>query len=286
MTETTHEALLRQTATAEELLAYFQGQRVQFQADVADAIADAEAGLGQRQAAYDALAADLVGVVDDKLTKVIFVDAVNGDDANDGAVATPVRTIAGAAALTVPGGNYRLRLFGDQTHELNEAAAFHNSFVALDKYNGVARPKLVAKYNGGHPSIDYCIGITLVNSTLDINNVDLETELAARSAAHFSSGMFLCWGGGRVKTLYANVNLGDFPLVRVSYGHFCSLFFQHGAVDRNVNAYLSARLMEASTGAFSIASASVPSGEAWADYLPIVRDAAGVPINIVSNIAL
>jgi len=60
MPETTHEALVRQTATAEELLSYFQGQRDQFNQDVADA-----------QAAYGALAATLKAVVKDEMFATI-----------------------------------------------------------------------------------------------------------------------------------------------------------------------------------------------------------------------
>lgn len=52
MTETTHEALVRQTAAAEALLAYFQGQRADLQADIATA-----------QEAYAALGANLAGII-------------------------------------------------------------------------------------------------------------------------------------------------------------------------------------------------------------------------------
>lgn len=75
MVETTHEALLRQTATAEELLAYFQGQRTELQADIATA-----------ETEYAALAADLVGVVKDrmKLTIVFDPDAAEANLVHNG----------------------------------------------------------------------------------------------------------------------------------------------------------------------------------------------------------
>jgi hypothetical protein len=66
MTETTHEALLRQTAATEEMLGYFQGQRAGFQANVAEAEGD-----------YAQLAANLAGVVTEQMTTRITYDSAN-----------------------------------------------------------------------------------------------------------------------------------------------------------------------------------------------------------------
>jgi hypothetical protein len=63
MAETTHEALVRQVGATEEMLAYFQGQRDQFNGNVADA-----------QAAYDALAANLVGILPERTLFTTFYD--------------------------------------------------------------------------------------------------------------------------------------------------------------------------------------------------------------------
>jgi hypothetical protein len=69
MAETTHEALLRQVGATEEMLAYFQGQRDQFNANVADA-----------QAGYDDLASDLVGILNDRTSFLTFYDPDASDN--------------------------------------------------------------------------------------------------------------------------------------------------------------------------------------------------------------
>lgn len=70
MTETTHEALLRQTAATEEMLDYFQGQRAGFQDNVAEAEGD-----------YAQFAANLKGVVAGELGRNIhWTPAAAADD--------------------------------------------------------------------------------------------------------------------------------------------------------------------------------------------------------------
>ncbi|MBB5515762.1 hypothetical protein FHS89_001782 [Rubricella aquisinus] len=76
MAETTHDALLRQTAAAEELLAYFQGQRADLQADIATA-----------QAGYGALTSDLEAVVTARMSvSITFDPAAPAADLVDGGV--------------------------------------------------------------------------------------------------------------------------------------------------------------------------------------------------------
>lgn len=110
MVETTHEALLRQTATAEELLAYFQGQRGELQADIASS-----------QAAYAALAADLNGVV---ANRMVFEFTWNPDDPNPTNVRGGVYNNAALAISQAPAGAHiRALIPGDKDTHWDASAA-------------------------------------------------------------------------------------------------------------------------------------------------------------------
>lgn len=161
MVETTHEALLRQTATAEELLAYFQGQRDQFQADV-----------GQAQADYAALGNDLIGIVGQQMA---FTGTVNPDEANptniDGGTFTSLRALINAA----PCGAYvRAALADDKIHEIEENITIIGKAVEVARAGGgAARPILTprALVSGGvnqTKRFTQPMGGVLVFSSIDI----------------------------------------------------------------------------------------------------------------------
>lgn len=90
MTETTHEALVRQIATAEDLLAYFQGSRDSIEERVLFAL--------------DAISASI---------KYFWVDQLNGDDSNDGTVEAPLASFEKAFSRTPVGGVCYITLTND-----------------------------------------------------------------------------------------------------------------------------------------------------------------------------
>tara|TARA_R100000789_G_scaffold25958_1_gene28942 strand:- start:1694 stop:2515 length:822 start_codon:yes stop_codon:yes gene_type:complete len=248
---------------------------------------DTDNDIGQRRAAYDGLASDLSGIVDNKLTATFYIDAENGDDTSDkGNVPNPLNTLAEAFSRMVPGGKYIVKLFGDQTHIIQDSLNASNAHISIDRYGGENRPRMVSLTSSSHPTIDYCTNIQLFNSSVYVTGVDLETELAEKGSPHFSSGMFSCSNDSSVKTLYSDVLLGDFPIVVTNAGHFCSFVFQHGNVSREDGSIQNTKMMYAQTGSIFISSASVPAGDAWSDYVNVIRDANGASQNIISNLVL
>tara|TARA_R100000773_G_C4217716_1_gene116191 strand:- start:889 stop:1686 length:798 start_codon:yes stop_codon:yes gene_type:complete len=103
MAETTHEALVRQVAATEEMLAYFQGQRDQFQANVAQAEAD-----------YEELSSNLIGVVRTEMSRSYYV-SYSGSDANDGrSDASPFATLEKVFNVAPKGGSVDVYIESDE----------------------------------------------------------------------------------------------------------------------------------------------------------------------------
>lgn len=93
------------TQAMEDLKAVYEGKEQALDSYATDAIAAAQTGaLAQIQALGSAQKVN------------VYVDAVDGSDANPGTSDLPVKTLAAAAALGRPGGNLIIQLKTDQTH--------------------------------------------------------------------------------------------------------------------------------------------------------------------------
>jgi hypothetical protein len=276
MTETTHEALLRQTAATEEMLAYFQGQREGFQDEVSEA-----------QAAYAALGANLFGIVDDKLTTSFWVDAVSGDNANDGnSSGAPLATFDEAANRINPGAYATILLAKDQVHDLASCRFDNNHIIIRDFGAGTNRPIWSGVYDGSHPTIEGTTAVVADNSVIFFSAVDVRTPIAARTGAG-GAGIINTNSTVTVRTVFTNFELGDFHFLQNMKGFSPSaLGTYHTTVNRLAGHTQLSKLMQVNLGSFGAAITSVPSGETISDYLNIIRNGAGDPINFVSNIAL
>lgn len=253
-------------------------------ADVLAAISQAQTQLSIRQGQYDQKAADLEGIVEDKLTISIYVDAVAGNDANDGTAGSPVLKVSEALSRVVPGAYATINLAGDQIHELDGDAVLNSNSVTIRRTSG-GDPTLLGK-SKAVGSADHCYSITLRNSLIDFNNVIVKSGISARGAVHFSAGMIFTSLGGVVRFSNGDIEIGDFAIVRSYQGGFFSLVLIGVNLSRNAEAASAYGLAEGASLSFTASSVSIPSGDSFADYLPVARDAAGVPINIVSNIVL
>ncbi|MDJ0827756.1 MAG: hypothetical protein QNJ16_19895 [Rhodobacter sp.] len=81
--------------------------------------------IGDINARVDAAVASVPGV----MGRNIYINAVTGDDANPGTMASPVQSISGAAGLMASGGFYEINLQTDVV--LDERVAFRASGVAI-----------------------------------------------------------------------------------------------------------------------------------------------------------
>lgn len=163
MVETTHEALLRQTATAEELLAYFQGQRNELQADIATS-----------QAAYAALAEDLQGVVASELDRILYVDATL-----DEPTGTKFPTIKAAVDSLPARAVATIRLFTGQTHDVGADIDMKRRGIGLASQGdpGLGKPiiNLLAHHSGGYNRL---FGFTGTDYSLTIASCDISLPTA------------------------------------------------------------------------------------------------------------
>jgi hypothetical protein len=98
MTETTHEALLRQTAAAEGLLTYFQGVR-----------GDIEQDRANMRGQVNAFTED---VRDATFTR-LYVNRLNGDDTASGTSDDPIASFGEAVSRAPEGGLLEIRLTGN-----------------------------------------------------------------------------------------------------------------------------------------------------------------------------
>lgn len=160
MVETTHEALLRQTATAEELLAYFQGQRTELQADIATS-----------QAAYAALAANLKGVVK---SQMYFTALIDPDEANPTNEDAGVFNTIEAAVEAAPSGAFlRLSLQPGKTYPIEGTILAENRNIILQKSGAGDNPVLApAAFSTGSSNALWCFrfeeGGSLKTSYVDV----------------------------------------------------------------------------------------------------------------------
>ena len=112
---TTHDVMVTQTEKAQELLDFFQGARAQIEADL-------------NAAAYR------VG----DTQRSVYVDQVNGDNANSGLADAPVQTLQAAINMSTYEGVLNIKLMSDYHHET--VSYFRNGQVNISSnVTGVKR---------------------------------------------------------------------------------------------------------------------------------------------------
>ena len=231
---------------------------------------DADAQIGVRQAAYDSLAADLEDTVQDLAYRRVFLDPVNGSDANDGeGPQSAVKTLPGAYSKAMKGGTLEIRIVGENT-VLSFEGTFYCDARRLIISGSGATSESYPIITGGQTILQFGI--------LQVSKVNLDSS---------NISLFKGFGVFSVKTLYSKITAGDFPV-----------FTQHssepGHIDLNMThthlndaeGAVSPNLMLANTWTFTGSGISVPSGKSWADYLNVVRAADGELRNGLSNIVI
>lgn len=233
---------------------------------------DADDQIGTRQAAYDALANDLEGVVRGLASQVLFVDPVNGSDENDGQLSqSALASLPEAYSRALPGGHLEVRIVG------NSVDASFEGTVTCDS----RRLKLITTEGGTDTSNFPTIrsGQTrMVFGNLEIQGVNLDSSVIS---------LFRFFGHANVKTLRCDITLGEYVVFthHSSEPSHLSLNMAHTHLTEAAGV-TSPKLMLASTWDFTGTSVSVPAGKSWSDYLYVVSAADGVPLNGLSNITI
>lgn len=278
MTETTHEALVRQTGAAEELLDYFQGQRATFRADVAQAQAD-----------YVALSSDLVGIVDDKLTHKYYIDNVAGDDTASGSTVSPLATIQEAFSRLVPGSSAEIRLMRGQTYAVSREANCRadNAFVSFQVWGDVNLEKpliehSISNLNGAAYSDGFSgSGLNLFFLSCKLS-VGLNPD--ALPVTTFN-GFFTGTNHSSVTLKTCDIELGDVALIKASYN--TPAFVSVDGCDITRKAGSTGKFLTANAGVFRSNSTTRPADEEWSDLISgQVYAADGEARNFATNVQI
>jgi|LULG01.1.fsa_nt_gb hypothetical protein len=254
----------------------------------------ADAQIAQRQAAYDALGANLKGVVNSELNKVFFVDAVAGDDSNAGGSTAPFKTFAAAFNALVPGGNHKIWLKRGQTHVIDASCSVQNVTLEVTSWGDTSEPEAIlinSQYTAGSGPSYYSYGIYAPNSQIYFVNMHIKTCLYATDYAQSSwNGMFRQAGKIQYTIFLANcdVTLGDDHFIK---GYVAGCFVNLGCyamtIARDPAAVQTPKLWSSfGTGSLFVYSATRPAGEEWADLITVVRHADGHPANILANVSI
>ncbi len=158
-----------------------------------------------------------------------WVDAVNGNDANDGSVAAPLRTISAAVAAVTSGGTIWLN-DGVWTSTIDPGLSQHSSGINCGNGNVASvRGLSFRAVNPGQATLRYgspigiCVGDSQVRGlrleveTMLNNTVAIQAAVPGAtllSGVSFQGGLILASGGGRITLEPAGLasygDLGDF----------------------------------------------------------------------------
>jgi len=242
-----------------DLKDYFETQRTDLQADIATA-----------QNAYDALATNLKGVARGEMYKVVYVNKLTGDDANDGKQATPFATFEAAINSGARNSHLIIALAALQTHDMTVNAANDLRHLHLYNYGGAASDRATLKRQTG-----YCI---LNNTSFRSQGVDYDCTNG--------NGISLRYGG------HVSVTQSDI-LIGGSHACFAGWVAAHvGMEATNITITEAAgattpKLLEATTWSLALgAPYAMPASKTPGDYLNVVTGANGELLNGIINVAL
>lgn len=246
--------------------------------------------IGARQAAYDALAGNLEGIVDDKLTHKYYIDNVAGDDTASGTSASPLATIQEAWGRLVPGCTAEIRLRRGDTYQVDRDAlrcSLDNGFVSHQLWGDTADPKpvfehLLANINGASYSSGFAgRGLNLFFLSCSFR-VGLDPENLPQTRF---SGLFTNTHNSSVTLDDCDIALGDVPMIKTSYGEPVHVAIRGSTITRQAGA--TGSLIDANSGILRVSTSTPPEGETWADMVSgQIYAADGECRNFVTNVTL
>jgi len=243
---------------------------------------------------------DDVGGALGQFKRTFYVDATNGDDNNDGSNAHPFKTLKKACDSVPIGGYGSITLAQNQTHFIDSEIYLHNKYIAIFATNSIIEnTAYVYTSNGTDYTATYGFApvmsliffykgtIRTANLLTDANgNVLPSTTLQGIVKRHDDVRAF-------VKTFSTDIELGDTDFIRRASGsNAVDLHMYSGSVNR-VGANQDGYLISNEAGDFRFSAMYVSLGTerdgttdlTWDSIISgIVKDANGVPRNIISNI--
>jgi len=235
----------------------------------------------------------------DMMSRTFYVDAENGDDSNDGSESAPFKTIQKACGSVPVGGFGYIYLYGGQTFALNASIILKHKSLFFQNYGNGDRYTITSFYhdNGSSAWIEH---FKLYNSKLVFWNsiFDLPENNTGVNIDHNNNGLLHCKGDQLVSGIhfyYCIINLNHTGNVLISMHNYGSGAAFSGIslynVTFNIN-HSNTYFISAGNAPFSLRKGAnitvndnTDDNRTFNDLISgIVKDANGVPRNIISNI--
>lgn len=225
-----------------------------------------------------------------KLNKKFYVDAVTGDDSNDGSNGSPMQNIA-KAINSVPSGGYGfLILTPGQTHLLTDSIDLTNKTIYAYGVDSVNRPTI----ENSCPSSNSTVGFYGTNGTFKslIVNYKTATLFDPASSKLVNNGIFnvVPSNSSLNVAIYSSVfDIGDTCVFSQYAGCQLSISLHHvEMIETAVNdqGFLLDNRHDVVTR-LSAGSIILPQSKAWSDIIKnIIRAADNEPKNILTHLTI
>ena len=247
---------------------------------------------------------DDVGNALGQFSRTFYVDTINGDDNNSGTSDSPFKTIQKACDSVPIGGFGRIYLKTD-SNIVDTDINLINKTIIINGMNIDSNSNTPAIKNTCY-SDNSSYGFIMKNSYLILESVTIQTaDYVDSSNVESPYAGFIKWvnegGKNKVALLKASVLIGDTDFIKLlDRGDINLLVFyydaNHSVTDKSIdcvgannNGFLisnSSGTMLLSTSAYQLGTKNDGSTNlTWSDLVSgIIKDANGVPRNIISNI--
>jgi len=242
------------------------------------------------------------------MSRTYYVDAVNGDDVNDGSGGSPFKTIKKAIDSVPIGGYGSIRILSNEINIENDITLY-NKYIYISGSSAPSSSALIKNISYTDNYGNATTGFVLQNSVLEIYRCTIQTANWADSSQgdSFYQGFIKRRSSHSsvVKLSGTSVLLGDTPFARIDfntphgvdiqmryrngYGDYAQNYSIscNGANKNGVFLYIEEGTTRLSVSGISLGKKIDGSDLSWDDLVVgIVRDTDGKSRNILSNIVL
>ena len=226
---------------------------------------------------------DDVGAALGQFNRTFYIDAVNGDDNNDGSSANPFKTFDKFLSIKIPGAAYIIYIKEGQVFEHTVYRNLLSNSVYIGRWGNtsdVSNPKIIFK----NDDIQGTHRIGCFNSRLVFYRVDIESESNSNVVSNPAKGCFNL-DFSSLGFIICNINLSSdgASFLAISDGYYSAFsavsFYYSNITTGSGYVY---RLKDNAAGSLKQAGTSIDDSTKWVSG--IIKDANGVPRNILSNI--
>lgn len=229
--------------------------------------------------------------------QTFYIDALTGDDANDGTTSAPLKTIMGAQGKAVNGGHINLWFKENQTHVVEGFGfAMEAGLITLgkwgDRLNSASHPVLVFRPTYLSSSNTYFgFFVRLSSGTIITGHCKIQTDFDASLGTLDHGAGFFGYTNGDVSILLhlSDMSLRNAPILAVYSGYVSrDISISNSSIEVIENTTGMAKLLyNRSSGTFhafklNVYTVTLVNGLTWADLIDYYADKR----NILTNVAL